>query len=107
MFDFGPALESDEGAKLQLADGTLWWNFGEMRRAKYLAGTHTALIGDWMPAEIAKILRSETSEQLEVDDDARLFCRVFSFVFLRQRFDESLGSSLTGRAAPTKGEVRA
>jgi AcrR family transcriptional regulator len=78
-----------------------------MRRAKNLAGTHTALIGDWMPAEIAKILRGETSEQLEVDDDARLLSRVISFVFLRQRFNESLGSSLTGRAAPTKGELRA
>ena len=38
-----------------------------------------------MPTEIAKILRGETAEQLEVDDDARRVCRVFSFVFLRQR----------------------
>lgn len=105
VFDFGAALERHEGAKLQLADGTLGWDFGEMRRAKYLAGTHTALIGDWMPAKIAKILRSETAEQLEVDDDARLLSRVISFVFLRQRFNESLGSSLTGRAAPTKGRT--
>ena len=72
MFDFGAALESDEGAKFQLADGTLGWDFGEMRRAKYLPGADAAQIGDRMPAEIAKILRSETAEQLEVDDDARL-----------------------------------
>jgi hypothetical protein len=43
-----------------------------------------------MPAEIAKILRSETAEQLEVDDDARLLSRVISFVFLRQRLTSLL-----------------
>jgi hypothetical protein len=85
VFDFGAALESDERAKLQLTDGTFGRDFGEMRRTKNLAGTHAAPIGDRMPAEVAKILRSETAEQLEVDDDARLIGRVFSFVFLRQR----------------------
>ena len=80
MFDFGAALESDECAKFQLADGTFGWDFGEMRRAKYLAGADPALIGDRMPAEIAKILRSETAQQLEVDDDPRLLYRVFEIL---------------------------
>ena len=81
MFDFGAALERHESAKFQLTDGTFGRDFGEMRRAKNLAGTHTALIGDWMPAEIAKILRSETAEQLEVDDDARLLQSRYQFCF--------------------------
>jgi hypothetical protein len=65
-------------------------DFGEMRRAKYLTGPHTALIGDRMSTEIAKILRGETAEQLEVDDDARRVCRVFSIVFLWQRIQPAL-----------------
>ncbi len=52
--------------------GLSGWDFSEMRRAKYLARTDPALIGDRMPSEIAKILRREAAQQLEVDDDPRL-----------------------------------
>src|ERR1700722_3814304 len=85
VFDFGTALKSDERAKLQLTDGTFRWDFGEMRRTKDLASTDATGGRGRMTTEIAKILRCETAEQLEVDDHARLFCRVFSFIFFRQR----------------------
>jgi hypothetical protein len=73
VFDLGAALQGDESAQLQLADWTFGRNFGEMRRAEYHSGTHAASIGDRMSSEVAKILRSETAEQFEVDYDPRLF----------------------------------
>lgn len=85
MLNFGAALESDEGAQLQLADRTFGWNFGKMRRAKYPVGPDAALVGARMASEVTEIPRSEAAEQLEIDDDARLFCRLFSFVLLRQK----------------------
>ena len=80
MFHFGATLERDEGAKLELADGTFGWDFGEMRRAKYLAGTDATPIGDGMSTEVAEVLRGETAEQLEVDHDPRLLS-LFGDVF--------------------------
>src|SRR5579862_2880346 len=62
VFNFGAALQSDKGAKLQLIDGTFGWNFGEMRRTKDLAGADAAGVGDRMSSEIAKILRCETAK---------------------------------------------
>jgi hypothetical protein len=80
VFDLGAALERDQRAKLELADGTLGRHFSEMRRSKYLAGPDATAEGRGMPTEIAEILRSETPQQLEIHNDAR-FLRRFNNVF--------------------------
>jgi len=79
VFHFGAALESDEGAELEPADGAFGRNFGEMRLAEYPAGADATAIGGGMATEVAEILRGVSAQHVEVDDDARLF-GLFSFL---------------------------
>lgn len=97
VLHFGAALESDEGAELEPADGTFRWDFGEMRRAEYPAGADATAIGGGMATEVAEILRGVGAQQIEVDDHARLF-GLFSFLdasagrfcIFRQEIDPSV-----------------
>jgi len=82
MFHFRAALQGDQCAQLQLANGTFGRNFGQMRGAIDEALADSAPLAGRMPAEITKISRGESSQQSEIDYDARRISRIASIVVI-------------------------
>jgi hypothetical protein len=82
MFHFGAALQGDQCAQFQLADGTFGRNFGQMRGAIDQAFADSAAGTGGVSAEVAKISRREGSQQGEIDYDARGISRIARIVVI-------------------------
>src|ERR1700722_1207941 len=79
MAHFEPALQRNQRAQREVAQGMYFGHVREMRRAIDFAAAHLPSIDRRMAPEVAKVAPAQSPQQIEIDDHARLFTGGLNF----------------------------